>query len=75
VTTPLDGAPRVGERRAASSHLDHATQLPAGVIEILGMPDHTELDVYHRALDLLDLVDQVHEVMPPGRAHLKSTVP
>lgn len=33
--------------------------------------DHTKLDVYHRALDLLDLVDQVHEVMPPGRAHLK----
>ena len=33
--------------------------------------DHTKLDVYHRALDLLDLVDHVHEAMPPGRAHLK----
>ena len=33
--------------------------------------DHTKLDVYHRALDMLDLVDRVHEAMPPGRAHLK----
>jgi four helix bundle protein len=33
--------------------------------------DHTKLVVYHRALDLLDLVDPVHEVTPPGRAHRK----
>lgn len=33
--------------------------------------DHCKLDAYHRALDLLDQVDQVHEAMPPGRAHLK----
>jgi len=33
--------------------------------------DHTKLDVYHRALDRLDLVDLVHEAMPPGRAHRK----
>lgn len=33
--------------------------------------DHCKLDVYHRALDLLDRVDQIHEAMPPGRAHLK----
>lgn len=33
--------------------------------------DHTKLDVYHRALDLLDQVDQVYEAMPPGRAHFK----
>jgi len=33
--------------------------------------DHTKLDVYHRALDLLDHVDHVYEAMPPGRAHLK----
>jgi len=33
--------------------------------------DHTKLDVYHRALDLLDHVDQVYEAMPPGRAHFK----
>ncbi len=33
--------------------------------------DHAKLDVYHRALDLLDLVDRVHEAMPPDRAHLK----
>jgi len=51
---------------------DRATQLPASVVEMLSMTlDHTKLDVYHRALDLLDLVDQVHEVMPPGHAHLK----
>jgi len=33
--------------------------------------DHCKLDVSHRALDLLDRVDQIHEAMPPGRAHLK----
>lgn len=33
--------------------------------------DHTKLDVYHRALDLLDHVDQIYDAMPPGRAHLK----
>jgi len=33
--------------------------------------DHTKLDVYHCALDLLDLVDLIHEAMPAGRAHLK----
>ena len=33
--------------------------------------DHTKLDVYVRALDLLDLVDQIHNLMPAGRAHLK----
>jgi len=33
--------------------------------------DPTKLDVYHRALDLLDHVDQIYEAMPPGRAHLK----
>lgn len=33
--------------------------------------DHCKLDVYHRALDLLDRVDQIHEAMPPGRAHLR----
>lgn len=33
--------------------------------------DHAKLDVYHRALDLLDQVDQIYDTMPPGRAHLK----
>jgi hypothetical protein len=37
--------------------------------------DCTKLDGYHRALDLLDLVDQVREVMPPGRAHLETARP
>jgi four helix bundle protein len=33
--------------------------------------DHLKLDTYHRSLDLLDLVDQIYEVMPRGRAHLR----
>ncbi len=33
--------------------------------------DHTKLDAYQRSLDLLALIDQVHELMPPGRSHLK----
>jgi four helix bundle protein len=33
--------------------------------------DHAKLDVYHRALDLLDQVDRIYEAMPPGRAHFK----
>lgn len=33
--------------------------------------DHTKLDVYQRALELLDLLDLIHERMPLGRAHLK----
>jgi four helix bundle protein len=32
---------------------------------------HTKLDVYHRALELLDHLDQIHDLMPAGRAHLK----
>lgn len=33
--------------------------------------DHTKLDVYHRALDLLDLLDRLLDELPAGRAHLK----
>lgn len=33
--------------------------------------DHDRLDVYRRALELLDLVDVIVEQMPAGRAHLK----
>jgi four helix bundle protein len=33
--------------------------------------DHDKLDVYQRALELLDVVDRIVEQMPPGRAHLK----
>lgn len=33
--------------------------------------DHTKLDVYHRALDLLDLIDRLLDGLPAGRAHLK----
>lgn len=32
---------------------------------------HEQLDVYQRALEVLDLCDEIVEQMPPGRAHLK----
>lgn len=35
------------------------------------MFDHNRLDVYQRAVELLDLVDQILDRMPSGRAHLK----
>lgn len=33
--------------------------------------DHDRLDVYQRALELLDLTDRIIDAMPSGRAHLK----
>lgn len=36
--------------------------------------DHEKLDVYQRALDLLDLIDRLVEQLPPGRAHLKDQI-
>jgi len=33
--------------------------------------DHERLDVYQRALEVLDLCDAIAEQMPAGRAHLK----
>ena len=33
--------------------------------------DHERLDVYQRALEVLDLCDAIAEQMPPGRAHFK----
>lgn len=33
--------------------------------------DHERLDVYQRALDVLDLCDAIVQAMPSGRAHLK----
>lgn len=33
--------------------------------------DHERLDVYQRALEMLDLVDGIVDQMPAGRAHLK----
>lgn len=33
--------------------------------------NHHKLDVYARALDLLEQLDQIYELMPPGCAHLK----
>ena len=59
-------------RKLLSEAQASSTQLRVGAVDISGVTlDPTKLDVYHRALDLLDLVDQVHEAMPPGRAHLK----
>lgn len=44
----------------------------AGTADDIGMSlDHTKLDVYHRALDLLDLLDRLLDGLPVGRAHLK----
>jgi hypothetical protein len=33
--------------------------------------DHERLDVYQRALELLDQCDSILEQLPSGRAHLK----
>jgi four helix bundle protein len=44
-----------------------ATVVETGIMTL----DHLKLDTYHRALDLLDLVGQIYDAMPPGRAHLK----
>jgi four helix bundle protein len=33
--------------------------------------DHEKLDVYQRALEVLDLCDAIVDEMPTGRAHLK----
>lgn len=35
------------------------------------MLDHAKLDVYHRAIDLLDRIDRVAHIMPAGPAHLR----
>jgi four helix bundle protein len=39
--------------------------------ESFTMFDHERLDVYQRAVELLDLVDRIIQQMPSGRAHLK----
>src|SRR5512132_4478810 len=68
--------------RAATAHVldrsrrdravDRSAQLPQPAVDIGIMSlDHTKLDVYHRALDLLDLLDHLIDELPPGRAHLK----
>ena len=36
--------------------------------------DHEKLDVYQRCLDLLDLIDEIVDQLPPGRAHLKDQI-
>ena len=33
--------------------------------------DHEKLDVYHRALDALELCDRVGAMLPPGRAGVR----
>lgn len=52
--------------------VDLSAQLRTRAAEDIRMTlDHTKLDVYHRALDLLDLLDRLIDGLPPGRAHLK----
>jgi four helix bundle protein len=52
--------------------VDPRTQLLVPAADDTGMSlDHTKLDAYHRALDLLDLLDRLLEGLPAGRAHLK----
>jgi four helix bundle protein len=49
-----------------------ATQLSSILADDVRMSlDHTKLDVYHRSLDLLDLLDRLLNGLPAGRAHLK----
>ncbi len=36
--------------------------------------DHDKLDVYHRAIEFLDMVDEIVAAAPPGRAHLKDQI-
>ena len=52
--------------------VDPRPQLRATPDDIEAMSlDHSKLDVYQRALELLDLLDLILDLMPPGRAHLK----
>jgi four helix bundle protein len=49
-----------------------ATQQPREAGRWGGMSfDHERLDVYQRAIEALDLCDEIIEQMPAGRAHLK----
>jgi four helix bundle protein len=36
--------------------------------------DHQKLDVYHRALESLELCDQICEHLPRGRAHVREQI-
>ena len=48
------------------------TQHPRDVSDGAAMSfDHERLDVYQRALEALDLCDEIVEQMPKGRSHLK----
>ncbi len=36
--------------------------------------DHHKLDVYHRALSLLEVCDRIVEKLPPGRSHVRGQI-
>jgi len=64
-TPPIDhnrASASIADAQHRSSAADTAATMPL---------DPTKLDVYQRALDLLEHVDQIYDSMPPGRAHLK----
>ncbi len=47
-------------------------QSATGLDEEAPMPfDHEKLDVYHRALDALELSDRIGTMLPPGRAGVR----
>jgi len=56
-----------------SQHRHEVDPQPAPVRdEEVAMPfDHEKLDVYHRALDALELCDRIGAMLPPGRAGLR----
>jgi four helix bundle protein len=48
---------------------------PTGSIHDFMMQfDHERLDVYHRAIEFLDVVDEIVAAAPAGRAHLKDQI-
>jgi four helix bundle protein len=48
------------------------TQQPREELDRSAMSfDHERLDVYQRALEVLDLCDEIAEQLPKGRAHLR----
>ena len=63
--------PPIDHNRASESIVDAQHRSSAADTAATMPLDPTKLDVYQRALDLLERVDQIYDSMPPGRAHLK----
>jgi four helix bundle protein len=60
----------IDHSRASLSIRNRNSAMPGPIPDAMTL-DHCKLDVYQRALELLDQVDQIYDLMPPGRAHLK----